>query len=54
MLEQQMAANPAGMTPEKLRVYRALLDKQVSEMITAMGRKAPVEVEDRFFDLCLS
>lgn len=54
MLEQQMAANPADLTPEKLRVYRALLSKQVSEIITAMGRQAPVEVEDRFFDLCLS
>ncbi len=55
ILERQMAANPAGLTPEKLRAYRALLSKQVSEMITTMGRQSPGgEVEDRFVDLCLS
>ena len=54
MLERQMAASPAGLTPEKLRVYRALLSKQVSEMILTMARDAPERREAGFFDLCLS
>ncbi len=55
ILERQMAVNPASLTPEKLRVYRTLLSKQVSDMITTMGRQAPGrEVEDSFVDLCLS
>ncbi len=54
ILERQMAANPAGLTPQKLRVYRALLSKQVSEMILTMRREAPGQAEGRFFDLCLS
>ncbi len=54
VLDRQMAVNPASLTSQQLRVYRTLLSKQVSEIITAMGRQAPGEVEDRFFDLCLS
>ena len=54
MLERQMAANPAGLTPQKLRVYRRLLSKQVSEIILTMRRESPRQAEGRFFDLCLS
>lgn len=54
MLERQMAANPAGLTPQKLRVYRALLSKQVWEIILTMHREAPGQAEARFFDLCLA
>ncbi len=53
MLERQMAANPTGLTPEKLRVYRALLTKQVSEMILTMAQDAPGQREAGLFDLCL-
>ena len=54
MLDRQMAVNPASLTPRQLHIYRTLLSKQVSEMIIIMGRQAPGEVEDPFFDLCLS
>ena len=54
-LDRQMAVNPASLTPQQLRLYRSLLSKQVSEIITTMGRQSPGgEVEDRFVDLCLS
>lgn len=54
VLDRQMAVSPASLTPQQLHVYLALLSKQVSEMITTMGRQATGGVEDSFFDLCLS
>ena len=53
-LDQAIDANPTAVTPEELRLYRALLTKYVSEVSRKAVRRVPSTAEAFTTKPCLA